>query len=136
MKRRRFVQALAGVPAASALAQQQPAAPANTGGPPAGGRGGGRFTQDTPKLEITDPDLVGQGVPRFFTAPQFAALRKLSDLLMPALAGNPGALDAGAPEFLDFLIGASPAERQQLYRDGLDMLNARAKKQFSKSFSE
>src|SRR6185503_14436230 len=137
MKRRRFVQALAAVPAASALAQQQAPTPGTTGAPPAvGGRGGGRFGQSIPKLEITNTNLAGQPVTRFFTAQQFSALRKLSDLLMPPMGGNPGALDAGAPEFLDFLIGVSPADRQKLYRDGLDLLNARAKKQFSKLFAE
>jgi hypothetical protein len=56
-------------------------------------------------------------MPHFFTPQQFAALRKLSDVLMP------GALDAKSPEFLDFLIGHSPADRQQTYRAGLDALN-------------
>ncbi len=74
--------------------------------------------------------------PRFFTAPQFAALRRLSDLLMPAMRGNLGALDTAAPEFLDFLIGVSPVDRQQLYRNGLDTLNARAHKQFGKGFAD
>ena len=55
---------------------------------------------------------------------------------MPPLRGNPGALDAAAPEFLDFLIGVSPADRQALYRNGLDALNARAKKQFNKNFAD
>lgn len=81
-------------------------------------------------------DEAGESVQRFFTAPQFAALRKLSDLLMPALRGNPGALAAGAPEFLDFLLAVSPADRQKLYRTGLDTLNARAKKQFDKPFAD
>jgi len=63
-------------------------------------------------------------------------LRKLSDLIMPAMNGTPGALDAKAPEFLDFLIGASPAERQQIYRTGLDILNAQAARQFKKPFTE
>jgi gluconate 2-dehydrogenase subunit 3-like protein len=137
MKRRRFVQSLAAVPAA-ALAQQPapPAAPAAQTPQAAGGRGGGRFAQDIPKLEFSDPNLAGQPVARFFTAQQFAALRRLSDLLMPRMGANPGALDAGAPEFLDFLIGVSPPDRQRLYRDGLDLLHNRAKKQFSKSFAE
>jgi len=52
------------------------------------------------------------------------------------MRGNPGAIECGAPEFLDFLIGASPADRQRLYRNGLDMLNAHARKQFNKSFAE
>jgi hypothetical protein len=79
---------------------------------------------------------VAAPVTQFFTPPQFAALRKLSGLIQPPIKGNLGALDCGVPEFLDFLIGASPAERQQLYRNGLDALNAQAKKQFNKPFAE
>ena len=85
---------------------------------------------------MVSPDNVAEPETRFFTAAQFAALRKLSDLLMPPLRDNPGALDAAAPEFLDFLVGVSPADRQTLYRNGLDALNARARKQFSKNFAE
>ncbi len=75
-------------------------------------------------------------VPGFFNAQQFAALQKLSDLLMPSLNGIPGALDTHAPEFLDFLIGSSMPDRQQLYRTGLDTLNAQARKRFDRSFAE
>ena len=55
---------------------------------------------------------------------------------MPPLSGSPGALECGAPEFLDFLIGASLPDRQKLYRDGLDTLNANAKKSFKKAFAD
>ena len=79
---------------------------------------------------MADPDQ------RFFNPAQFAALQRLSDLLMPPMRGNPGALDTGAPEFLDFLVGVSPADRQLLYRNGLDGLNAHAKKQFAKPFAD
>ena len=141
MKRRRFVKALAALPAAPALFSQQapPAAPTPNPQAPAGGRGAGsgRFgTNNVPKFELTSPDLVSEPSLRFFTPAQFSALRKLSEILMPPLHGNPGALDCGAPEFLDFLIANSPADRQRLYRNGLDMLNTRAKKQFNKPFSD
>ncbi len=124
MKRRRFIQTMAAVPTiavpvASAPAQQ-----------PA------RQAPDFPRLEMSVADAAAASNPRFFTAPQFAALRKLSEILMPALGGNPGAVEAGAPEFLDFLIGQSPAERQKIYRTGLDLLNAQATKQFKKSFAD
>jgi hypothetical protein len=89
-----------------------------------------------PQIELTTTDAVAAPVAQFFTPAQFAALRRLSGLLMPPLKGNPGALDCGAPEFLDFLIGVSPADRQQLYRNGLDALNTQAKKQFGKPFAE
>jgi hypothetical protein len=75
-------------------------------------------------------------MPRFFTPAQFSALRRLGDLLMPAGQTSPGALASGAPEFLDFLIGASPSDRQQVYRAGLDGLNAQARRQFSKAFAD
>jgi hypothetical protein len=127
MKRRRFIQTLAATPAVAlpvtAELQAQQGAPA-------------RPTEDAPKLEIASPDVAAEGVPRYFSAPQFAALRKLSDILMPPLNGLPGALDAEAPEFLDFLISKSPANRQQLYKAGLDALNAQAQRQFKKAFAD
>jgi hypothetical protein len=86
---------------------------------------GGPAAAELPKLETTFPDEAGAPVaPKFFTATQFATLRKLCEIMAPANkeTGAPGALDAKAPEFLDFLIGESPADRQQLYRTGLDKL--------------
>jgi hypothetical protein len=89
---------------------------------------------EMPKIEAASPDSVAKPVPHFFSPPQFAALRRLSDIIMPALGDTPGALDAGAPEFLDFLIGESPRPRQTLYRSGLDSLNTRATAKFGKAF--
>jgi hypothetical protein len=121
------MQALAAAPAAPLIAQQAAAPPARPGRGPGNGPA---------MLEVTPPDSVAEPVARFFTPPQFAALHRLSGLIQPPLKGNLGALDCGVPEFLDFLIGVSPADRQQLYRSGLDTLNAQAKKQFSKSFAD
>jgi hypothetical protein len=130
MKRRSLLRALA---AATPLAgrAQQPAPSVSPAAPrPAGGG------TEIPKLETSAPDEVGEMAPRFFNAQQFAALRKLGDALMPALAGAPGSSEARAPEFLDFLISESPADRQQLYRAGLDALNAAARRRFNKPFAE
>src|SRR5262249_38042360 len=91
---------------------------------------------EVPKLETSVADAVGEMSPKFFDSPQYAALQKLSDVLMPAMNGAPGAIDAHAPEFLDFLIGQSPADRQQAYRAGLDALNAQARKRFGKGFAD
>jgi hypothetical protein len=144
MRRRRFIQALAAAPAAPALVAQQAAqqtpvpqsstAPAAAGG--RGGRGGFGGGGAPAMLEVTPPDSVAEPVAQFFTAPQFAALRRLSGLIQPPAKGSLGALDCGVPEFLDFLIGVSPADRQQLYRNGLDALNLQSKTKFSKSFAD
>ena len=124
MKRRRFFKTLAALPAAPALIAETP--------PPQAPAGGG---SNIPAFPQTSPELVADTVPRFFTADQYAALRRLSALFMPPFDGNPGALECQAPEFLDFLIGAELPERRKLYRDGLDMLNATAKMKFKKSFA-
>ncbi len=146
------MQALAAVPAVPVMAQQAsqqatqqanppaapPAAQQNPVQPPAAGRGG-RFpgSQATPTLQTTAADLAADPVPpAFFNPQQFAALRKLAGLLQPALKGHPGAVECNVPEFLDYLIGVSPADRQALYKTGLDALNAQAKKQNGKAFAD
>jgi hypothetical protein len=121
LKRRRFIQTLAVAPAISAAAPQRAAPPT---------------AATAPKLTNATADSDAQTTPRFFNPAQFAALRRLGALFMPPRKGLPGALDAGAPEFVDFLVGVSPPDRQHLYRNGLDTFNARAKKQFRKSFAD
>lgn len=93
------------------------------------------FAQAIAKIDAVSTDSVGTPIPRFFAAPQLAALRRLSDIIMPSIAGAPGALEADAPEFLDFLIGQSAANVRTLYRNGLDILNTRASTQFGKPFA-
>jgi hypothetical protein len=82
------------------------------------------------------PDAFAQTEAQFFNDEQLATLRKLSDILMPPLNGYPGALQAGAPEFLDFLIGVSPPDRQQMYQSGLDRLDKEARKLCGLRFAE
>jgi hypothetical protein len=148
MQRRDFVKAMVAVPvaASTALGQQapSPSSPAPPGtapiAPPAaarpapGRRGMSEFK--APPVTSVVPDAIASPDLGFFTQPQLAALRRLSDLLMPPLNGDPGALQAEAAEFVDFLVGASAADRQLLYRQGLDRLNAEAEKQFGKPFAE
>jgi hypothetical protein len=92
--------------------------------------------QETPKLETAVADAGAAPVAHFFSPPEFAVLRHLSELLMPAAKGNPGAVEAGVPEFLDFLIAQSPPERQSLYREGLDRLESDARRRYFKHFAE
>lgn len=94
------------------------------------------FDYRTRTFQGTVPDAVATTQEHFFDTKQMATFRKLADILLPPLNGYPGAIQAGTPEFIDFLIGASPIERQQLYQSGLKRLNANAKKQFNISFAE
>jgi hypothetical protein len=144
MKRRNFVQNLLLAPVAPAVAaaatqtpSPQPAIhqkPATEPKTPVRERPWG--PHDVPKLDLTGVDLTGRPAPHYFTAAQFATLRKLGALFVPPLKSNPGALEAQAPEFLDFLIGASPDDRQNLYRFGLDSLDSQSRDQFQKPFCD
>lgn len=55
---------------------------------------------------------------------------------MPAAQGSPGALEARVPEFMDFLIGDSPAGRQQVWLSGLDALEHESQSRFRKAFAD
>jgi len=124
MRRRRFIQALAAAPAAPALLAQQPApAPA----------------PEAPEAAPLDFSIADEGadpVSKFFSARQFATLKRLCDLLIPAAPGSPGALEARVPEFMDFLIGDAPVQRQQLWLSGLDGLEYQSQIRFRKAFAD
>ncbi len=91
---------------------------------------------ELPKTPVASANIVGPGTPRFFTAQQLSALRRLAEIISPAAEGTPGAGQAGAAEFLDFLISSSPQDRSKLYRSGLDRLNADANGKYHKAFAE
>jgi len=87
-------------------------------------------------LAANAPDAVAAPVPRFFDAQGFSALRRLGEILVPPRQNAPGATEAEAAEFLDFLIGQSPADRQILYREGTARLNREAQSRFGKPFAQ
>jgi hypothetical protein len=138
IKRRGFVRGLLLAPAAPLVLTAQQTAPTTQPAPQPSPPTAQvpRQPQAAPKLPLTEVDVTAETEQRFFSADQYAVLEKLGSVLMPPIKGNPGALDAHAPEFLDFLISVSPVGRQMLYRNGLDQLNAQAKQQFHKGFVE
>jgi hypothetical protein len=144
MQRRDFVKAImaASVTARSMFGQQAATAVAPSTPPPVPAAPGPvpwmRGLLEVKPLPMTPliPDAVAQTNAHFFNVKQMATLRRLCEILLPPLKGYPGAIDAGVPEFLDFLIGASPADRQQMYQSGLDRLDAEAKQRFSVSFTD
>jgi hypothetical protein len=151
MRRRDFVKGiLAASAAAQTLAAQQaaPAAPSplpaapHTLPPPVPVAPGptpwmtGLMEVKPLELSTLIPDAVAQTDAHFFSAVQVASLRRLCNFLMPALGAYPGALEAGTPEFLDFLIGVSPKPMQQMYEQGLDRLDAEAQHSFRLPFAQ
>lgn len=90
----------------------------------------------TPLPKTESADGVAEGDTAFFTAAQMAAMARLCELLMPAMAGKPGAVEAGTPGFLDFLIGKSGESRKKVYSGGLDWLNTESKLKYKRAFAE
>ena len=64
----------------------------------------------------------GHYTPKSLTAHEYATLQRLSDLIIPADAHSPGALSAGAADFIDFLCSASD-EMKLIYTGGLAWLD-------------
>jgi hypothetical protein len=134
MRRRDFVWRLlaAGLAPQVLFGQQQAAAP-----PPAApvpwtlG-----LNPSTPLPHTQVPDAVAESDLGFFTAEQMGTLRRLSDLLLPAIGSRPSALQAETPQFLDFLLKYSPASRQTVYKSGLDWLNVESKGKFHVAFAD
>ena len=108
MKRRRILQSLVAMPAAAAAAQSVTTAAA---------------PEEFPKLRVASVESGAAGRPTLFSSAQLDALAKLGDAIVPSVAGRPAASQAGVPEFLDFLIGQSSKDVQDLYREGLDRLS-------------
>jgi hypothetical protein len=79
------------------------------------------------KIPSSVGEAVALGRPKFFNPADLALFTQLGDWLVPAWEGRPGAKEARAAEFLDFLLSQSPADLQQLYRDGMAVLRLKAK---------
>lgn len=138
MERREFVRLLlAAALSRSALAQQASQKPsldeAPAPAPVPWFLGDGQLA--TVKIPETDPQEIAGDHPIFFTGAQMATLRRLAAVLLPPMDNCPGAVQAGTPEFLDSFIGESDSESQKLYSEGLDWLEAGARKQFDSSFA-
>jgi hypothetical protein len=137
MKRRDFLQTAVTVPAGAVLLERAVAAISLE--PAQAPQAVPSIVPTTPQngvLETVGADQVATIAPRYLNDVQFATLTRLSDLLFPAQAPNPGALDAQTPQFIDNYLAESASDRQRLYRDGLDDLAKQSQSRFRKPFAE
>jgi hypothetical protein len=134
MVRREFIQAVVSLLAAPRLLFSQQPAKASLP-PPAPVPWTLGLNPLTPQPHTQVADGTADPDPRFFSAVQMSTLIRLSDLLQPALDNRPGAVAAETPQFLDFLIGASPASRQKVYTGGLTWLDSESQKKYRKPFA-
>jgi len=139
--RRRLVKSLVSVPAGAAAsglfgqqnadknASRQNGAPV---GPPLVTPG----VTELPATPVTGADAACDMQPRTLDPEQYEALTRLSELIAPSRGDIPGAREGDVSPFLDFLIGVSPETTLDLYRKGLDELNAEARRRYGKPFRD
>jgi gluconate 2-dehydrogenase gamma chain len=71
--------------------------------------------------------------PSFFTPSEYATVVMLSELIIPKDERSGGAIDAGVPEFIDFMMVDQP-QRQLLIRGGIKWLDTECRRQFGDEF--
>jgi hypothetical protein len=80
-----------------------------------------------------EKSLKGSYKPKCFNPHEYQTLTRLADLIVPADGKSKGALDAGAPEFID-LLSANNAELAGIYTGGIAWLDAQMKKRYNAAF--
>ena len=73
--------------------------------------------------------------PQFLTAHEYETVTDLTEMILPADDRSGGAIDAGVPEFIDFMMLDQPA-RQLAMRQGLGWLDAECERRFGRRFLE
>ena len=73
--------------------------------------------------------------PAFFTEHEYATVRMLAELVIPRDGRSGGALDAGVPEFMDFILNENPGMQTGL-RGGLAWLDGESRGRFGREFVE
>lgn len=71
--------------------------------------------------------------PAFFTSHEYATVRVLAELVIPRDGRSGGALDAGVPEFMDFILNENPG-MQTPFRGGLAWLDTESRERFRQEF--
>jgi hypothetical protein len=121
LKRRRVLQILGATPAVAALA----------------------FTEAEAEQAATQAQTARRAAaasgtaykPKFFTASEYATVVILADLIIPKDGRSGSASDAGAPEFVDHIVGVQP-DRQVAARGGLKWLDTESLRRFEKTFAQ
>jgi len=73
--------------------------------------------------------------PAFFTQHEYSTVRMLAELVIPRDGRSGGALDAGVPEFMDFIL-AENSGMQTPMRGGLAWLDTESRERFGADFVE
>jgi gluconate 2-dehydrogenase gamma chain len=78
---------------------------------------------------------AGQYTPKFFSANQYKTLQALSQMIIPRDGDTGGAVEAGAPEFIDLLTSEN-ADYQLKLGGGIMWLDSTCVERYGKTFVE
>jgi gluconate 2-dehydrogenase gamma chain len=84
-------------------------------------------------MEIKSLDGGVNYQPKYLTKHEFATMRRLSEIIVPADEHSKGALDAGAAEYIDFLCSRSQ-EFAEIFTGGLGWLDGAMQKRYQSTF--
>jgi hypothetical protein len=76
---------------------------------------------------------TGEYAPKFFDAHQYKTLKTLCETIIPADADSGGAVEAGAPEFIDLLTSENPDYQKKL-GGGLKWLDSICTSRYGKGY--
>lgn len=76
---------------------------------------------------------AGAYLPKFFDAPSYKTLESLCETIIPSDADSGGAIEAGAPEFIDLLTSEN-AEYQVTLGQGLKWLDSECRTRYGKAY--
>ncbi len=76
---------------------------------------------------------AGDFTPAFFTPHEYATVRMLAELVIPRDGRSGGAIDAGVPEFMDFILSENEGSRTAI-RGGLAWLDTEARERNGQEF--
>jgi hypothetical protein len=82
---------------------------------------------------VQEAKAAGPYKPQALNAHEWETLRRLCDLIVPADENSKGALDGGAPEYID-LLASNNAELAGLYTGGLAWLDNETRRRFESEF--
>jgi gluconate 2-dehydrogenase gamma chain len=76
---------------------------------------------------------AGEYTPKFFPPPQYKTLQTLCETILPADADSGGAIEAGAPEFIDLLTSEN-SEYQATLGGGMTWLDTTCMNRYGKTY--
>jgi hypothetical protein len=98
---------------------------------------GGSFSveaaQHAHNMVVDEKKAAGVYKPKLFNPHEYATLRRLAELIIPADAQSKSAVDTGAPEFIDLLASGNP-ELAAIYTGGIAWLDRQMVKRHGQPF--